>query len=305
MTIGIAASGSGAAEATLKALVAVETIGQGAIGGFVSMAAIVDGRVRRLETQSGGAISMMGMLPNWVAKAERAALMSSGPNRPTPLSQFTPAEANAGLVTGHRFPNAVGRDGLPMNESVLALMRQGDSAQVAVDRIVAENPSADSGFLALSVGGEIGLADTPFIQGFGDAGAAMLDEADGRVAVVHNAIVPHRGLALMAADAAMEVMRQRQVAQFQIEMPAGVVIEPSDRTALVLEPSGQLRIQTERWHLLVGRQNFGLGYHVPVIGSGHHHAWLAYEPFLVSDDGVLESVDGRAAARLTVSYRVS
>ncbi len=52
-------------------------------------------------------------MPTVFAHARHAALMSSGPNRPSPLAQFTPGDARVGLVTGHRLPNTVGAGGDP------------------------------------------------------------------------------------------------------------------------------------------------------------------------------------------------
>jgi hypothetical protein len=66
--------------------------GAGALHGFVSVVAIgADGRLHRAEIQDGGTAAMLadGPLAHRLANATRAGLMSSGPNRPAPLSQFT------------------------------------------------------------------------------------------------------------------------------------------------------------------------------------------------------------------------
>ncbi len=55
MTIGIAAFGAGAGRGVIAALKAVECVGRGAIGGFVSFAAIKgDGSLVRASIQTGG-----------------------------------------------------------------------------------------------------------------------------------------------------------------------------------------------------------------------------------------------------------
>ena len=127
MTIGIAVYGPMAGLATFKALQAVERVGRGAIGGFASFVAITaDGALLRSETQRGGTATLFtageticALPPQAFAEAPWAALMSSGPDRPAPLSQFTPGRAGVGLVSGHRLPNMPGADGLPINRAVL------------------------------------------------------------------------------------------------------------------------------------------------------------------------------------------
>lgn len=90
MTIGIAACGPGAADAILSALMAVETFASGAIAGFVSLAAIVEDRIERVEIQTGGATALIAAgSPQWLADSRCAVLMSSGPNRP-PRSRSSP-----------------------------------------------------------------------------------------------------------------------------------------------------------------------------------------------------------------------
>ena len=55
MTIGIAASGPSAGAGIMVGLRAIEAIGRGAIGGFVSLAVLtLDGRLVRAETQKDG-----------------------------------------------------------------------------------------------------------------------------------------------------------------------------------------------------------------------------------------------------------
>ena len=116
MTIGIAAYGPNAGQAIIDALRAAEVVGHGAISGFVSMVVIgEDGELHRIETQRGGTQGLLkgGEMPTHFMRARHAALMSSGPDRPSPLAQFTPGDARAGLVTGHRLPNTVGAAGSP------------------------------------------------------------------------------------------------------------------------------------------------------------------------------------------------
>src|SRR5204863_8114664 len=122
------------------------------------------GVVERLQTQNGGTAMLVqgGVdgLPARIAEATVAGVMSSGPDRPEPLSQFTPADGKVGLVTGHRMPNTIGANGMNLNDEVLELMRCGRAPRDAVAAVFAANPDVDAGIIALSVDGSLYAADT-------------------------------------------------------------------------------------------------------------------------------------------------
>src|SRR3546814_1161836 len=69
--------------------------------------------------------------------------------------QFTPAEAAVGMVTGHRLPNTPGVDGRPLNLAVLARLQQGETPRQAVEEVLAANPEADAGLIALACDGSL------------------------------------------------------------------------------------------------------------------------------------------------------
>lgn len=306
MTIGIAAYGPNAGLAVWTALRAVERIGSGAIGGFASFTAIgTDGRLHRVETQRGGTAGLFpdGAVPPDVALSRYAAVMSSGPDRPEPLAQFTPADPRVGLVTGHRIPNTLGAGGVRLNEEVLALMASGWSAERAVEQIVAANPEADAGFIALGLDGTIHAADTAYLAQFGDAGSARLGSAGegAAVAVLHNAIRPCRSLALLAAETAYDVMVPPNAVVGHATMMAGVPVEPGDRNALRVDFEGRLvAVTVGNGKFTRGRWGIGLGYRVPVRYADGPVRHALYEPHLVVEDGRLVSIDGAPEFRLPV-----
>ena len=180
MTIGIAAFGPRAGLAVFMALRAVERVARGAVCGFASFVAITtEGEVLRAETQRGGTRTLFvdaeitGLPPPpRVAEAPFAGVMSSGPDRPAPLCQFTPADGAVGLVTGHRLPNTPGCSGVRLNEEVLALMREGLSPQGAVERVLADNPGSDAGMIALDRQGRLFAANSAFVADRADLGSA-------------------------------------------------------------------------------------------------------------------------------------
>src|SRR5580700_10497992 len=101
MTIAIAAAGTNAGRAVFEGLKAAEKIGTQSIGGFVAFAALTkSGALERAGTQRGGSSTLFidgdrncVEPPRLVGEAVAAGLISSGPDRPTPLSQFVTAAA--------------------------------------------------------------------------------------------------------------------------------------------------------------------------------------------------------------------
>ena len=225
MTIGIAAFGPSAGQAVLAGLNAVESVGIGEIRGFGVFAALCpDGTLVRARTQRGGGPVLLADLgrQGQLSQAESAtvaALISSGPDRPEPLDQFLPGSP-AGLVTGHLLPNTAGRDGVPLNLAVLRRMEAGDAPRGAVPAVIDANPEIDAGLIAVSQG-TLAFAETRRVGRRNDRGQARLDIRDGAagVAVLHNAIQPFEGLALLAAGAARAVLEAAlpPLARFRIE----------------------------------------------------------------------------------------
>jgi hypothetical protein len=301
MTIGIAAYGPDAGRAVVRALAAVEAVGRGAIGGFVSAVALTaEGNLVRAETQRGGSIALFGgdrALAEAFATARIAALMSSGPDRPSPLSQFTPAHADVGLVTGHRMPNMIGASGLRLNDEVLGLMSSGLSPEAAVERVLEQNPDVDAGFIALAIDGRMHLADTAYVRERGDRGSRLvtLPDASATVGVIHNAILPHRPLAMLATEVALDIMAPRDRPTGWITLGRGVPLMPGEQNSVHVDESGLVhRIVVANPALLIGRCDLGVGFETPVINRQGPFAVTLYEPYLVSRDGVIQSVDGRA-----------
>ena len=308
MTIGIAAFGPAAGRAVAQALRAVEGVGRGAIGGYVSFVALTaDGGVLRAETQRGGVAALLtaaGELPAALASAEFAGLMSSGPDRPEPLSQFTPADGQVGLVTGHRMPNDHGAGGGRINDEVLALMRAGASPAAAIRRVVRANPEADAGLIALDRQRRLGLADTPHVAKRGDRGRARLLSPCGRagVAVLHNAILPHRPLAKLAAEVALDAMLPPDRVEGWITVAAGARLAPAEGACwLEVDGDGQVTtIGVDRPHLLRGRWSFGVGHEPELRRDGRRIGSVLYEPYMIIEDGVLLSADGQISLALPV-----
>lgn len=310
MTIGIAASGANAGLAIFRALQAVEAVGSGCIGGFVSLAVITDdGALLRAVTQRGGTSTLFVVdertgtdPPPRIAAATIAALMSSGPDRPEPLAQFVAGDARAGLVTGHRFAHAQGTNGIAFNQDVLDRMMRGATVGNAVDQVVDENNHSDAGLIGIDVHGNIHARNTDRVTARIDAGAAEhSDDAPGvSISILHNAIHPVAGIATMAVDVAMETMRPSWAPEFWIEASAGMQVVLGEHNLVRVDADLRvLEVTTTDPSLLRGRQDGSPIY----IGSqvwqnGKRLGYTVFEPYVVLVDGVIESLIGQRSLRV-------
>jgi len=243
VTIGIAVSGPCATQAALAALRAVEAVGRGAIGGFVSLVAIEGGELLSADTQTGGAAALFpNAIPDRMASARLAALMSSGPNRPEPLIQFTPGDPAAGLLTGHRLPNMPGSGGVAPNVLALNSLRQGASPAEAVEAAMAAEPEADAGLIAVGLDGIIAMANSAAVARRDDIGAALVDDVDlgMRIGVLHNSIFPNAALADLAVAAALDAVAPADKASASDNV-IGRTVTLADRRALEVTSSGEIR----------------------------------------------------------------
>lgn len=307
MTIGIAAFGPRAGQAILAGLATAERVGVGAIGGFVSFAALSgDGRLARAATQTHGT-GGLGELPEEMLTAPTAALMSSAANRPEPLTQFVAGAAGVGLVTGHRFPNMPGRLGTPLNEQILACMAAGTSPANSVAALLAGNPEADAGMIAIGADGRLGSADTPRLARLRDRGCAKLGSrlAGGLVAVRHNGIRPSRGLAWIVAEVALAVILGENAPDGWIELRAGTPVQSAATDRIAVDEQGCATRLEVSGGLGEGTRHIGMGPSVPVFNGRAALGFSTYEPFLIVRDGRLISADGEPTKRVPLRSRTA
>ncbi|WGD31014.1 hypothetical protein AncyloWKF20_04055 [Ancylobacter sp. WKF20] len=308
MTIGIAAYGPRAGLAILRALAAVETIGRGSIGGFVSVVALSPtGAIIRAEAQQGGSRGMfpagIDSAPSELLTAPVAGLISSGPNRPEPLAQFTPALAGVGLVTGHRMPNTVGVSGRQINDEVVDLMREGIGAEMAVRRVLAANPMADAGIIALSCDGDLFAADSDYVTRRGDSGQAIAGSREGGavVGVLHNSIHPSRPIATLAAEVALDVMQPMDRIDGWIILRADTPLRAGSANAVEITGTGGVdMIVVEDHRFLSGCWSVGLGYETPIMQGGDYVGIMLHEPYMVVRDACVVTIDGERELRIPI-----
>jgi hypothetical protein len=203
MTIGIGAFGPNAGASVLAGWAEAERTGEGSIGGFAVACAITGGgETISLECQRGGLPTVLAEQAGSselgaFSSAPIAAVITSGPDRPEPLSQFL-VSGPSGLVTGHRLPNRASAHGRPMNVEALAHIGTGISPDVAVAQVAAENPEVDAGLIAVTRDA-IGLADTRLVLAREDGGALLERGCGWGLAILHNSIVPVAGYARAVA----------------------------------------------------------------------------------------------------------
>jgi hypothetical protein len=315
MTIGIGVFGPNAGLAVLKALSAVEKVSRGAIGGFAAYAVIKqDGTVTRQHTQRGGTQTLFVddegskiAPPSHVAEAPFAAIISSGPDRPEPLSQFVAAESGVGLVTGHRFPNEPGENGMPINSEILSQMKRGLSAQQAAEVVMDINPESDAGVVAIDLQGRIFSRNSDRVARRFDIGAAQRkDPASGAgVAVLYNSIYPLSSIAELVVEIAMETMVPVYHSDAWLTVNKDTPIEFGKVDAVIVDQEMVARkIITSDVHILQGRHSCAAIYlNARVIQEDQELGHILFEPYTVVDNAKIVSLNGQES--LSVGFRRS
>jgi hypothetical protein len=301
MTIGIGIAGSGAGLAAIRALGAIEAVSRGMVRGFVSLAVLADGEVLRAETQRGGSAALFGDdPPERIARAPVAVLMSSGPDRTEPLSQFTPARADVAFITGHRLPNMPGADGRPLNASLLERIARGQPAEAALAQIIEENPQADAGLIVVAPDGTVAIGNTALAARRSDGGMLHSREAGLNIAILHNAIFPVRGLAEIAAGAAIDAVAPADAHDLTLWLKAGLRLRLAEEASVELGEDGVITgiaVTNPGW-LGAHWQGAAALRGTPVHRNGQELGTLVTEAYCVADGGLLVSCDGADSVRL-------
>lgn len=311
MTIGILASGPNAGLAVFRALAAAEKVASGAIGGFAAFAAIgTDGKLYRAETQRGGTTTLFTDAestgtepPAQIASATMAALMSSGPDRPAPLSQFVAAQAGAGLVTGHRLPNAAGLKGVPVNVQVLEKLQAGLSARRAVRDVMTANPDADAGIIAVDRQGSVYALDSARVAARTDLGHARLEDESGAIVeVLHNAITPVGSLAALVCEIAMREMVPPPPLAGSFLVCAGTALRAGAANRVLTSQGIAKAIETTDHVILSGRHNCAAVYlGAEVVDEAGVLGYTITEPNVVVENARIVSLSGQD--KVAIGYR--
>ncbi len=269
MTIGIAASGPNAAKSVLTALYATETLGKGAVGGFAVFAVMTDsGEVKQCVTQRGGACRLS--IPSEWMRANKAAVICSGPDRPEPLEQFLPGMNSVGLVTGHRLPNRPGFDGQPLNLAVLRRLEHGEQVQHAIDAVLAGNGECDAGLIAIDRDGNIGYGNTQRVKRRADTVCLERREDDARLVIMHNSIYFLRDTHEAPFSLAWECLTGSQSAYQMLSVTQSVQALAAESDRVEVDCTGKIcRVETANPNLAANAERLTAIYMgMPVWQSG-------------------------------------
>jgi hypothetical protein len=311
MTIAIGAYGSNAGLAIFKGLQAAEAVGEGAIRGFVMLAVMTpDGGLHRYETQRGGTRTLFidgettGVEPpQAVREATAAALISSGPDRPVPLSQFLAADGQAGLVTAHRVPQGPSINGIPLNVEVLQALQAGKSAKAAVVSVLADNPYADVGFIAIDRQGNLYAQNAPRVQKRPDAGFAYREDAatGAKLAVLHNAIEPCQSLAPLVADIAFRQMVAVDPVVGWFTLSAGIPVVYGEVDAVEVDGQGvaQSVVTSDRTFTTGDRSGVAIYLHSLVRRGDQILGKTSFEPICIVREGRIVEMSGQSTLRMS------
>lgn len=237
MTIGIATRGPRAGLAAWRALLAAELLGRGEIGGFCVFAwRGRDGCLHHATTQRGGTSGLV--LPDGWAEAGHAALISSGPDRAEPLTQFLPGDPALGFVTGHRLPASPLPDGRPVNLAALEAM--GQLTQAGLEALLAQGPAMDAGLICLPWQGPVLAANAPRVEGRDDTGRHVWQNG----AILHNSIFTAQlhgdALAETLGAIAAETMGQGPAPLALATLPDILPVTPAAHEAVEIDATGSV-----------------------------------------------------------------
>ena len=312
MTIGIATVGPNAGLGLFKALRAAERVGTGSIGGFATFAAITaDRRLIRSETQRGGTTTLFldgettGVDPSEeIAAAPFAAVISSGPERPD-LVKLVMADAEVGLVTGHRLPIQVGVDGIPLNQQVLELMRAGRTAQEAVDEVIAKNEERDAGLIAIDRDGNLyGRNSRCVLRRKPDMVEFAQESPDGRAKIIifYNAIRPQIVIAPLIAQIAIDAMVGYPKPDGEILLPVDLPVVEGPEVAIFCDANGVAEYVTTHDRQALTGTHVGcvMTYGCPVYAGGRLIGTGMFEVMTLTVDGVLKQMSGQPSVRVGI-----
>ena len=196
MTIGIVVRGPQAGTALVNSLSAIESIAEGSIGGFVSFVVLdKDHTPTFYKCQAGGITSLFACenksdLPIELMNATRAALISSGPNRPEPLHRFLAWDDKGNLVSGHRFPHMQTKQNIPLNQQALSILQMYGSDEHRLDELIEQNPDLDAGLVTMDAHGCIYQSNTARVAARGDTASRNMQTPEYAYSITLNSILP-------------------------------------------------------------------------------------------------------------------
>lgn len=202
------------------------------------------------------------------------------------------------------MPNTIGPSGKALNQSVLELIESGTEPLFAMSSVLAEAPDADAGFLVLTADRKMFAMNSANIAQRSDAGLCILDDPiiGMGAGVIHNAILPSKPLANLAAEIALDHMHPADAAHGSVHFRAGTKLSLADTNYVEIDRNNIVRqIFVDTPSILENSRSIGLGHNVAVFGPHGTTGHMTYEPFLVVIDGILSTIDGMSALSVPIN----
>jgi hypothetical protein len=118
-------------------------------------------------------------------------------------------------------------------------MREGKSAEAALDAVLTANSTVDAGMIALGPGRGLAMRNSDLVAVRPDLGSALRsDFAGASVAVLHNAIRPAEALAVLVAEIAMEILCPPPAPTGNVTVESGVPLALGDRNTVEVDAHG-------------------------------------------------------------------
>ena len=304
MTIGVVLRGPSAGAALVQSLASLENVAMGSIGGFVSMVVLTKGKQPQFhQIQTGGVSALFATdgtkhLPDSLVTSDRAALISSGPNRPEPLNRFLAWDDVGNLVSGHRFPHTQIASGLPLNQFALNLIQKKGCDKNQLKDLMKQNDHLDAGLAAMDVAGKLFQGDTARVRARGDTANATVQTDAYAFSITLNSIRPANLIALLLAEKLKHSMCADTRPVLSIDTSAKICA--ADTKAVIIDDVGDvIAINTPEQCWFTSSTEGALietGTHI--IKNGICVGRIQDEPYVIANKGQLISLSGEQAVKL-------
>ena len=304
MTIGVVVRGPKAGAALVKCMASIEMIACGSIGGFVSLVVLKqDGEPIFYECQTGGVTALFGLdknqnLPLELTHSDRAAIISSGPNRPKPLHRFLAWDKTGNIVSGHRFPHTETGEGVPLNQTALDIIQVKGCHQHALTELLNNNETLDAGLVAMDSVGHVFQGDTNRVKVRGDTASMVFDTPEYAFAITLNSIRPPMLIANLLGEKLKQELRIDNPPELSINSLASVTAA-DNRSVEINDINEVININTPETCWFSPRNEGALiETGTPITRYGVPVGRIQDEPYVVTSNGKIESLSGLTFTRL-------
>jgi hypothetical protein len=314
MTIGIVARGKGAGAALVNSLRGIEHVAEGAIGGFVSLIVIdANNKPTLFECQTGGVSELFAadnskhkdrnnsdvnigssvlQLPTELLESNRAALISSGPHRPSPLKRFLAWDTRGNLVTGHRFPQTPTDDGTPLNQKVLEVIQEYGADSSILNTLLTENAELDAGYVLIDAKGMIFQGDTERVKARGDTANARISCEGYSFGITMNSIYPKQIIVDLLCEKLKQTLSAEQPTTITVDTKAVILISFEKRVEINIAKRVTHIYTPEKCWFKTSSEGALLETGTLITQHGKPVGRILEEPYVVAANGQIMTLSG-------------